>query len=981
MSDPPSDEDENTVDIFVLSKGEKEPLLQNEILKKKGYHITLFTDSTQIQDSLRHGRPNLLICDTVSLPQEAYDVCRQIKADDRHWMIPVLVVTAASSLSDLLNVLDCNADNFIAHPFDPPYLISLIEGMLSTPVERTMPEQIKTQFRIQHDDKVYVVTADRRKLLEFLLSSFEIAVNISGNLSRAREEIAEITRSLRHYESVVGEQARVIETVNAALLKKDQTLRELEEKLSDREHNVSRLSDANEQLSRELEGSKALLATAEERILQMARENDATAEVHRSEIDGLNRQVSSLSEALASTKTELEKAVRALEEKTTQCEATVQDLDEITAHREQAEKSLRALTLEHEQMKVSLAAEKNRAQAAAEEVREVLQAKTDSEQDLTRIINELRDTAKEQAQTLVRNTGELESAKNQITALERDLNTIRTEKEKTESALRDRADSISQELCDLRVKYGMTVAQFEEKERRIPPLELELNQTRVERDRIGADLQALTRELEAARAALAEEKEEHRSAEERLTSMVGERDAALRTLRAAHDELKTDLDSHKNGLVQAKGEIQSASELRETLECRLEAGATRIRELESEVRTLSSDHAQAAQQVRTLSDELEQVKAALGNERRLHHATDEKLVVVSQVREQFLHDLRKSAEELALLKHELEEERTLRQAMEAQKHSAEVEQEQFARNISLTENERSAADEERTASIRNLTSDLESALARQRVLEDQVTGLTKEKQLIEEKASGLSEEIDQARTALADEWEDHMNDQERLVVATEKKVRLEEELHRAEEPEAEQTKKRAVIIREQGLPVEVRAVSKALSLSLPSQTPGSPPPRITGVEDLFEEDEPQEKETDPLPAVTIVSEPSAGFEDENLPKDIQEDPGSAEPEPEEGKSPDGEVERREEEAGIEEISGTPGEIPGPANQSGIAFNRAQWLDLLKWAHHSGALSQEQRMQIVRMGRLIQKGRKLTRRQDEQVREMMVLVQTLGYHLT
>ncbi len=39
------------------------------------------------------------------------------------------------------------------------------------------------------------------------------------------------------------------------------------------------------------------------------------------------------------------------------------------------------------------------------------------------------------------------------------------------------------------------------------------------------------------------------------------------------------------------------------------------------------------------------------------------------------------------------------------------------------------------------------------------------------------------------------------------------------------------------------------------------------------------------------------------------------------------------------------------------------------------------MQIVRMGRLIQKGRKLTRRQDEQVREMMVLVQTLGYHFT
>ena len=382
-----------------------------------------------------------------------------------------------------------------------------------------------------------------------------------------------------------------------------------------------------------------------------------------------------------------------------------------------------------------------------------------------------------------------------------------------------------------------------------------------------------------------------------------------------------------------------------------------------------------------LSDELEKVKASLGNERRLHHATDEKLVAVSQVREQFLHDLRKSAEELALLKHELEEERTLRQVMEEQKRSADAEQEQLARKISLNTNDRSAADEERTASIRNLTSDLESALERQRALEDQVAGLTKEKQLIEERASGLSDEIEQARTALADEWEDHMNDQERLVVATERKVQLEEELHRAEEPEAARTKKHAVIIREQDLPAEIRTVSKALLIPVPSQTPSGAAPCITGVEDLFEEDESPEDETDQLPAVRIVSEPSADFEDEDMPKDLPEDPGSAEPEAGEGQPREsGEVER-EADAGIEEVPGSSGEMPGPANHSGVAFNRAQWLDLLKWAHHSGALSQEQRMQIVRMGRLIQKGRKLTRRQDEQVREMIVLVQTLGYHFT
>jgi len=81
----------------------------------------------------------------------------------------------------------------------------------------------------------------------------------------------------------------------------------------------------------------------------------------------------------------------------------------------------------------------------------------------------------------------------------------------------------------------------------------------------------------------------------------------------------------------------------------------------------------------------------------------------------------------------------------------------------------------------------------------------------------------------------------------------------------------------------------------------------------------------------------------------------------------------------------PDDLPARARDSGInpgvSFNRAQWFDLLRWSHHSGALTQEQRMQIVRMGRLIQRGRRLTARQEEQVVEMITLAQALGYRFT
>jgi hypothetical protein len=77
------------------------------------------------------------------------------------------------------------------------------------------------------------------------------------------------------------------------------------------------------------------------------------------------------------------------------------------------------------------------------------------------------------------------------------------------------------------------------------------------------------------------------------------------------------------------------------------------------------------------------------------------------------------------------------------------------------------------------------------------------------------------------------------------------------------------------------------------------------------------------------------------------------------------------------------DVPGSGeNSSGqaITLDRDQWLDLLKWSHHCGELTQDQRMHIVRLGRLIQKGRRLTRNQEEQVSEMLALVQRLGYRV-
>ena len=64
---------------------------------------------------------------------------------------------------------------------------------------------------------------------------------------------------------------------------------------------------------------------------------------------------------------------------------------------------------------------------------------------------------------------------------------------------------------------------------------------------------------------------------------------------------------------------------------------------------------------------------------------------------------------------------------------------------------------------------LETTRKQKELLEEQVSSLNWEKLLAEKAAEDLTAEIGQARTALADEWEDHMTDHERLLAAVEKK--------------------------------------------------------------------------------------------------------------------------------------------------------------------------------------------------------------------
>jgi DNA-binding response OmpR family regulator len=1126
MNNPLSDGNESVVDIFVLGQSEPETLELLEQLEHQNYRGTLFADGPQLIDTLRSGKPNLIICDTTSFGQDAYEYCRQIKSDENLWMIPVMILTRASSLGDLLYVLDSNADNFIAKPYDSPYLLSLIEGMLLTPVERQTPDQIKTQFKIQHDGRIFVVTADRRKLLEFLLSAFEIAVTNSEDLSSAHTELQALSSRLKTLEDTGIENTRVIGMLSASVKKKEEDERALRGDLEETTQALDEKIAEVGHLLRDLGDARTLLTAAEEHIRVLFEEKGKTAVSHQSETSLLAEQVASHSQEISAKRTELDTVQQMLEEEKKRSAELALLVRESAIQKEQLESSLQALTLDHERLTLALASEKKRAESAEQETKSVLQAKIQSEEDLTHRIDEQEDTARRQNDEITRLKADLEAEAGRSASANERVETLLHEREQSEATHELKEESQKRQIDDLQTRldtavatifhqerelkilkddlvvahanveksavslasvtaaFKETQAEVEEREWKVQSLEKQVIDTGIQKETSDEKVRALLASLESVQQALNTEKEQHAALTERLNTEIRERDETLQSVRDAHNQTRTEIDLHKHDLSQLNSELTAAALLRSTLQGDITAASSRIKELEHElksavlgqdqtgqqVRVLAEErdgirstleealsalagekeqHAalkaqldaavrerdetlqllrgahnqtktdleaaarlnstlladfkaassrinelehelnsvvkgkdQTGQQARSLSDELEGTKAELETERRIRRTAEMDLQKSVQVNNRLEGEITRSTAEREQLQSALEQERVLHAAALEKIRTASPAKEPVATESKPVKVEPERHDDPRGEVLQGPTGDFGQVLARQRDLEQMVKTLEYQKAAAEARADALSDEIQQARTALADEWEDHMNDEERLAASEVKAIQLEQSLSRTGAMASERERKWAVVVKQTGLPAEIGSAAQELVIStppathavqvLPDQNQKVSP--LLRIEDLFEDDltgpavaDRTSEAPEPSSADSSVETP-----DSSTKEDPAEDLGTAD-------EPDAAVEADEDavdDAGepvqpLDHFMATP-------SGYGISFNRQQWFDLLKWSHHSGALSQAQRMQIVRMGRLIQRGRKLTKKQDEQVREMIVLVQTLGY---
>lgn len=136
---------------------------------------------------------NLVILD-INLPGiNGYELCKLMRV--KSTKIPIIILTALTSLEDKIEGYDCGADDYLVKPFEFRELLMKIRVMLKRTVNQNLPvgttlkagdlEMNLDSKEVKRSDTVINLTAKEFQLLEYLLlnknkvvSRADIAINV-----------------------------------------------------------------------------------------------------------------------------------------------------------------------------------------------------------------------------------------------------------------------------------------------------------------------------------------------------------------------------------------------------------------------------------------------------------------------------------------------------------------------------------------------------------------------------------------------------------------------------------------------------------------------------------------------------------------------------------------------------------------------------------------------------------------------------------
>jgi signal transduction histidine kinase len=206
------------IEILIVEDSPTQAERLRRLIQSMQYKARVAANGQVALAAIRERKPNLVLSDIVMPEMNGYDLCRAIKSDPTLRDIPVILVTSLNDPKDIIRGIESGADNFIRKPYAEDYLLNRIGHMLKNQLLRK-DQNVDVGIALYLGEQKHFINADRQQILDLLISTYEQAVQVNGELQARERQVIELNMRLAHH---AGE----LETINREMALKNVELAE-----------------------------------------------------------------------------------------------------------------------------------------------------------------------------------------------------------------------------------------------------------------------------------------------------------------------------------------------------------------------------------------------------------------------------------------------------------------------------------------------------------------------------------------------------------------------------------------------------------------------------------------------------------------------------------------------------------------------------------------------------------------------------------
>ena len=103
------------------------------LMKREGFEVAVARNGQEAMDFLASEVPDLVILDVMMPLKNGFEVCEEVRADDRYADMPILMLTAKARGAEIDKGLSLGANAYIPKPFSTHELVAKVKELVAQP--------------------------------------------------------------------------------------------------------------------------------------------------------------------------------------------------------------------------------------------------------------------------------------------------------------------------------------------------------------------------------------------------------------------------------------------------------------------------------------------------------------------------------------------------------------------------------------------------------------------------------------------------------------------------------------------------------------------------------------------------------------------------------------------------------------------------------------------------------------------------------